>query len=311
MTDAIVPFRWDVSRRERLGRLVPAAAAEPYPGFRDELRRCCARSIALAGDARLIFVGRSPQYLYDYLSGALAETSWRDRLTLLHYSKRGDETEPGRFLARHTAAAMALSAYFKSVGLDPRDIGNAAHPLRFVDVVWQGDTFGSLTGFLLLWAREVGVDWRAVQRRLGYVGLTLRESHGPKTWRWQKNQGWLRDVPDALVRNVSADPLFWSFIGIKEPSVTPSHGSWRWNDPAAALPVRDKGTLAGLALAVTIHGWGTEPDERAHLARLLAGESAMREAWLRKLVLELKARNRAKRMKRRTRAGGNSSPRAR
>ena len=36
--------------------------------------------VASAGDGDLVFVGRSPESLYDYLGGILAETSWKGAL---------------------------------------------------------------------------------------------------------------------------------------------------------------------------------------------------------------------------------------
>src|SRR5688572_4587850 len=87
-TSTIVPFRWDVSRPHELGALMNAASASAYPAFAEDLRACCAAVMAAAGDADLIFVGRSPESLYDYLRGACFDTSWRERLHLLLVSVR-------------------------------------------------------------------------------------------------------------------------------------------------------------------------------------------------------------------------------
>jgi hypothetical protein len=64
-----VPFRWDLSRREQLGRLVEGEAGPSYEGFLDDLRRASVRVTALGGDHRFVFAGRSPESLFDYLSG--------------------------------------------------------------------------------------------------------------------------------------------------------------------------------------------------------------------------------------------------
>ena len=90
-------FRWNIARREQLGRLVDGAPVDVHPAVLHELRLCCARVIAMAGDARLVFIGRSPEYLYDYLTGAFAGTSWAGRLTLLNISFKNvarDSVEP-------------------------------------------------------------------------------------------------------------------------------------------------------------------------------------------------------------------------
>lgn len=82
----VVPFRWDISRRHQLGRLVEGPPVGFFRGFKSHLRRCCAGVLALAGDADLFFVGRSPESAFDYLSGVLLDTSWSSRLNLLQFS---------------------------------------------------------------------------------------------------------------------------------------------------------------------------------------------------------------------------------
>ncbi len=64
-------FRWNIARREQLGRLVTGESVEGLPWILEEVRRCAARVIAMAGDSQLVFVGRSPEALFDYLTGRL------------------------------------------------------------------------------------------------------------------------------------------------------------------------------------------------------------------------------------------------
>src|SRR5687767_14806566 len=173
----VVPFRWDVRRREQLGRLLSATLPDsggywgrPWPlsGLLNPLRACCARVLTGAGDARLVFVGRSPESLYDYLTGALANTPWADRCDLLSVSLPRDV---------HAVSAHALRALreqHRAFGLHPAAIASAPRPVAFADLVWQGRTFGQLSAFFSRWARDEGVDVHAVRRRLRWVGVTVR-----------------------------------------------------------------------------------------------------------------------------------------
>jgi hypothetical protein len=78
------PFRWNIAKKEQLGRLVEMPQAEIYPDFFNELEDCCSRVIAFCDNSDLIFVGRSPESLFDYLSGLLAKTSWASRCSMLN-----------------------------------------------------------------------------------------------------------------------------------------------------------------------------------------------------------------------------------
>ena len=82
------PFRWDIKRREQLGSLVDVPVEYPFPGLIPGLRHACARILALSEDSDLVFVGRSPESFFDYLSGMLLGTSWAGRLCLLNVSMR-------------------------------------------------------------------------------------------------------------------------------------------------------------------------------------------------------------------------------
>ena len=62
------PFRWNLARRAELGRLVEGVRAASYPEMLDDLAECAARVVATAGATTMVFVGRSPESLFDYLS---------------------------------------------------------------------------------------------------------------------------------------------------------------------------------------------------------------------------------------------------
>src|SRR6476660_5343311 len=85
---ADLPFRWNLTNRTHLGSLVKGEKAEVYNGFFDHLLPCCSRVLAFAGDSDLVFVGRSPESIFDHLSGLLFNTSWLNRLELLQFSMR-------------------------------------------------------------------------------------------------------------------------------------------------------------------------------------------------------------------------------
>jgi len=286
----IVPFRWDLRRREQLGGLIEGEEDFDYPGFLDHLRDCTARVVATAGDSDLVFVGRSPESLFDYLSGLALQTSWFERLTLLQLSMRGWIGRTGKLLAQYPGAAMGLSAYLGELGLDPATLKARPRPVALIDMVSTGATFGAFTAFLQTWCGEVREDWGAVHRKLRYVGITEREKTRPKTWRWQQNNDWVASVPEAVIKNVSAPTEFWSHLANFAAKTTHSYGSRRWDMSEPAAPPRNPDQLRALRLAVRLFDAGCARDERRRFAGLLARQREMREPWLRALALELKGR---------------------
>lgn len=109
-----VPFRWNLTNRNHLGSLVEGEAAVSYPEFFEHLLSCCSKVLAFSGDSDLVFIGRSPESIFDHLSGLLFDTSWRDRLELLHFSMRFREEKAIR--QEHPEAINAMREYFRHLG---------------------------------------------------------------------------------------------------------------------------------------------------------------------------------------------------
>lgn len=287
-------FRWNIARREQLGRLVDGGPAEVHPSVVGELRQCCARVIAMAGDARLVFIGRSPEHLYDYLTGAFAGTSWSSRATLLNVSLK---TAPPDWIEPDPAVYGGLREQFAHHRLDPYGIATSPQPVALIDLIYAGETFGKLTGFLTAWSREVKVDWRAVRRRIRIVGITERQSDGPRTWRWRTLE-WTAQYRPSSLKGVSIPYWFWSHLGNSEKKVSRENPPARWGDPQMAHPPRGDGFKDALRIAVALHDLGRTRAERDALAAALSAQPSVRDVWCRRLAAELRAAGRPKRVER-------------
>jgi hypothetical protein len=288
-------FRWDITRREQLGRLVLEDEPEPsFAAILTEVRRCCARVVAMAGDARLVFLGRSPENLYDYLTSALAGTSWARRCTLLNISLKGSDCE---WTDLDPATRAAFSEQLRAVNLDPAAIASSDLPIALVDLIYGGETFGKLTALLFAWAATERVDDRALRRRLRIVGITERYDGGPKTGRW-RHLDWARRFRPRALRGVSIPAWFWSRLGDSEQKVSRSNPPACWTDPEMARPPRGLQHVDGLRLALWLHNAGRSSAERDALAAAVANQPAIRHRWCRTLVSELRSVARPRRIER-------------
>ena len=287
-------FRWNIARREQLGRLVTGEPVDGLPVILEEVRRCAARVIAMSADSRLIFVGRSPEVLFDYLTGALADTSWSDRLALLHLSlRRASE----RWSEMSADARDALRHQFRALGLDPAAIAGGARSIAFVDVICDGITFASLTDLLFDWAEDEGVGETALERRVRIVGIVTRGNHGYTTTGWQR-QAWARRFRPSVLKGVSVSAPFWAFLGNSDAKVSRSNPPPKWCDPEMARPPRGPRHTEALDLALALHEAGRSRGERDALAAAIAEQPSMRQAWCRVLASELRAASRPKRVER-------------
>jgi hypothetical protein len=282
-----LPFRWNLIHRNQLGSLVEGEAAANYNSFPDHLLACCSRVVAFAGDSDLIFVGRSPESIFDHLSGLLFDSSWFDRLELLHFSMRFREESEIR--KEHPEAIQAMRSYLERLGLHPEGLATRNRPAVFIDLVASGDTFGRLTTFLHNWAQDIGYDWNAVRRRIRLIGITERTKTSPKTWRWQQHAEWLSLLGRGAVKNVSIPFDLWNYLGNYQDKVSFSYTPSRWGDPALSSPTYHAPQLKALRLAFELFELGREKERREQFVYLLVREPAMRYGWFRMLVQELRS----------------------
>jgi hypothetical protein len=301
-TEAPTPFRWDIAGTPgQLGGLLAGEEATVVcEGFIDKILDCAARVVAGAGDADLVFVGRSPESLHDLLSGLLHETSWRNRLTLLQFSVGYTATAVLR--RKQPEALAAFRAYLDSLGLSPAKLIVRERPVALVDLVCTGNTMHQLLMLLRDWAVEEKADWPAVQRKVRVVGI-LRQDDGPPTprwkrrrdrcskpWQWREHVDWMDELlKRGALTEVSVPSLLWDYLGNRQYKTTDSYGPERWGTDEAARPCRTDYHLSALRLARRVFESGCSPRRRAQFAALLAHqEVAMREPWFRRLVLEVR-----------------------
>ncbi len=285
--DTIRPFRWNIARRNELGSLLDGPPAESWPGFRDELRRMAALAVARSGPGTIVFVGRSLESSFDYLSGIVEgiEPGLPLKLLQVSFSAVGEIEATA---ARSPAEIAALTGYMRAEGLSAGDIAESAEPLTFVDIVSTGGTFGTLVGLLRLMCRAEKADWHGVERRIGFTGVVVAGQTSPKTWRWWQHEPWVAELKKPRISNVSVPGYLWGHLGNNAEKVTRSHNLWRWADPLASSPDHGEEHRRALRLAVSLYDQGLAREERNRFADELARLPEMRHAWLRRFVTGLK-----------------------
>jgi hypothetical protein len=279
--DVIRPFRWDIAQRSQLGTLPDVELEEPYLAFEADLLRCAARVLAFGGDSDFVFIGRSPQPLFDLLSGLLIGTSWNDRLRLLNVSlSYTSSTDPSH--------RPAIYPYLEEVGLEPHALARRRRSVALVDVVASGWTLGVLVGLIKSFSESVGVEWRTVAQKIRIVGFTWRTKTSPNTRRWQQHAEWVDRLRVHEIKNVSVPWRLATYLASDAPKTNYSFTPESWTDEDAARPARHDEARHALALAVRLFDLGTDKDTRREFARAVGSEPAMAESWCRSLILELK-----------------------
>jgi hypothetical protein len=280
-----LPFRWNVARREQLGSLLDGYPAL-RPWFLPQLLEAGGKLLARSGDGDLCFVGRSADPFFDLLSGAPEGTSWSGRLRSLPASVRFHRHNE---LASSPALLAQWRAIMASAGIEPAALARRRRPFVLVDLVASGGTFAFLVESIRAWTADAGGQWDVVRAKLHLLGITRRTKTSPKTFRWHRDVDALDAIPPGARVSVSLDRLVWVDFAEVQPKMTGAFTRERWLDEARPEPRRGERALHALAMAVALYDVGRSRGGREQLAKVMAREPAMRERWLRSLVLELKS----------------------
>lgn len=278
------PFRWNIAKKEQLGGLLEVPTQKAYPSYEDQLLECSAKIVARSSERKIVFVGRSPENIFDFLSGIFQETSRESKIDLLNISNRFREINE----IKNTlpSAFQALKEHFFEVGISPDQIIAEPKGICFCDLVASGGTFKNIFYFLEEWAKQDGSDFPGITNKLGFIGITQRTKNSPNTWRWQQNAGWVKQHNKLTVKNVSVPASLWDYLGNRQVKVAKTNYPERWNTEEILLPPREEENIKALKQAFKIYNLGR--NQRKIFSEKLASLQEFREPWIRSLVNELK-----------------------
>jgi hypothetical protein len=253
--------------------LLDGKPAVAYPQFEDDLLECAMRVLVASGGSEIVFVGRSPESVFDLLSGLLEATTWERRLHHLPLSLWNDRTQ---------AQERVLRAYLRANELSPAALVEGERPRAICDLVSSGETLGQLVFVLERWCWEERLNWRAVRGKLRFV-CVVEDTMGSS---WQEEAAWPELFDGSAIRHVSVPVRLWRYLADRQPKTARSFTPARWGDRRVAAPERTKDRLEALRQArrlLLLGRWS-----RRGLFSALVCQRAMRERWLRSLVRELR-----------------------
>jgi hypothetical protein len=284
---------WAEARRRTLERLVEEANHHEFYGFREQLLEVCAEVLARSEGATIVFVGRSPENLYDLLGALLRGVRRAPRLQLLPFSFRTGTLGAAARLARTQGSAVdGLGRHLDELGLGPAEIAQHASGVTFVDCVCWGTTLGNLDEALELLATRRGVDPRAVAARSAYVGLT-KESVGWSHWRSDVESGGARLFEQGRASVVPISAQLWHHLAEHSPKTMDSYVPEQWASPAQ-LPALDPRRARAIRLSVELMSFGRSTAVRKAFASKLARRAHKSGSWLGSLIVQI-LKNRARR----------------
>jgi len=281
-------FRWNISKREQLGKLIDGSIEEIYypENFMDELLKCCARIISFSDNSEFVFIGRSPESIFDYLSGLLCDTSWHDRCLLFNYSNRDYDV---KYLRKfYKGSIFEIRKQLTECNLSPYELIQKKRAVSFVDIVSSGRTFTHFIEIFFDWINEVKCDRKAVLKKIRFIGITIKEKTSPNTWRWHQNLEWTEEFRSGQIKNVSLEgSIAFYLAGVQNKTIL-SNNPERWGDEIMKQPPRDEGNIEALKFACKLFQCGSTGEHRLRFAHYLAKEPGMKLPWFRKLINELR-----------------------
>lgn len=279
------PFRWKIESPDELGSLIkPDFKLNDW--FLSSVRYCASRILALSQNSRLVFVGRSLDSVHDYLSAILEDTNWNNRLSRLNISLYGQSIE--YIQQKYIKSFRSLKKYFEELEIDPISIKKNKIPTSFVDVVSEGGTYEQIFKLLNNWSTELQNDSLVMNKKIRFIGITLRKKTSPNTWRWQQQTEWTKYLKSSNIKNISMDYCFWTHVANHQPKITKSFTPKMWETEIAKLPIHSEDVIKALNEAHCLYNVGKSKTEKSLFVKELLNKESMKLDWLRNLGLEIK-----------------------
>lgn len=283
--EEVIPFRWNISKKSEIGNLVSDIKITLEPEFIEHLIDCSAKIISFTDNSELFFVGRSLENVFDFLSGAFENTSWKNKINIIQFSTRFSSLKD--INKEFPEAIDKLYPYFEKLNLSPEQIDIKDRKICFTDVVSRGGTFETLIKILNNWSNSINYDWNAVKRKIRITGVTIKKQTSPKTWRWQQQANWLNLIEKSKIKNVSAECFFWSHIANYQDKVTKSFSPDKWGNEDVKYPSRSEDNLKGLKFALMMYELWNNDEIRDKFITKLIKRPAIKESWYKNLIKEL------------------------
>lgn len=239
------PFRWNMANPKLIKRLRPGVS-QRLPDYQlDRLLRVGANALR-SGDFDFIVVGRSLENLFDVFSGALARTTWYDRMQMLQLSVRGlDSVAAIRKVILERYARNPLqqfkkklshfASYLEHSALLPHQIMNRRRPIAFLDVVAKGTTYALLCDLLKFYCNPT-TDWSAVKSRLHWI-VVLPEREGLEEDPWKpSDSSWTAEFEESQIHQVNLNTDFWCYLVDEQFKSTRSYPPTGWGHAWYASP---------------------------------------------------------------------------
>lgn len=296
---------WAEAREDALDQLVEKARLRArlreFYGFREQLLETCADVLAQAEGRTMVFLGRSPENLYDLLRALLRGARRAPRLVMFPFSFRVGTAGTATRLARAGGLAIErIARHLDEARLGPAAIANHPSGVLFVDCVAFGTTFGNLDEMLRLVAERRGADPQLMLDNVRYVGLT-KASLGWTYWRKDEESQGARFFAEGRASVVPISTRLWCHLAGDTPKTTDSYTPERWAEPPRLSPL-DEDRAEAIRLATELRLFGGQRDVRRAFAGML-GRRAHDRPWLGSLIASLlRSTQRKKRSGRRSKA---------
>lgn len=266
MINNTIPFRWNIANKSELGKLL-------IPDYKvdkdlvDDLRLCVTKILKHTQNSDLVFVGRSLDSAFDYLSGHYLGSDDEDCLKHLNISLYDQSIqELGR---KDPKSILNLKNHFTQLKLDPPSIKKANKKIFFVDVVYYGGTYTEIFKFLESWAGEINEDVPAVIRKIGFIGITSRTKNSPNTWRWHQHKDWIHKLSKNSLKNISVDRFYWSYLGDSQSKLTRSNRPNNWVHKPIEKQDYNEGTIEAINEAYYLFQLAQTNNEKKLLQSLI------------------------------------------
>lgn len=290
---------WDSKDVSKISSKAYGASREESM-YIDQLYRLIANILNVCQNGHLFFIGRSGEYAYYILKGALSRMkTWDDKLHLVPFSNK---MYPESYSDLTHVQADSIESHLRHHKLDPDSIIRRKCKTCIVDFTWTGSTFDTLTVILEKLCNKNKLDMQGMRSKVETIAiindLIYARGYHEDTFEKAHYINFFGNGANSF-HMINIEYNFWCYCGDYGSKSMTSYTADLWGKSTNVKdPVhgnnedewdRDNNRVKGKSLITKYYNLGLSLLGRKKIAKEMGKKISMKYTWFRSLALAIKS----------------------
>lgn len=241
-------------------------------------------------DGELFFFGRSPENIYDFLSGVFKDFSWKDRLHLVLLSTRYTKYEETLYDVITDEQKTSVKKYLTSVGLHPKDIIQRKRRTCLVDFIHSGYSINNFVTIMERWCQEEKLSVKDMLFKFEFIMIEKEEHVVELAEKGVEPYFMMTDIVNKCgyqsnsYHLITISDKLWESFSENPEKVTESYPAYKWGDDDQINFINSHHDIVGIFKARLAYDYGCHKNGKKILRKHMLDCPSMKYKWFQQIL---------------------------